>query len=219
MSISRHPKHNFLIERIAFFSDAVFAIAITLLTIEIHPPVLTLADSSWDVMHKLKEKLPDFLGLVASFWLIGSAWLRHHQLFKYVDNYDIKFKVMNLFLLLTIIFFPFTTSFLFNTIFSGIVTKPQVIFYLVLPLSSNIILYRMFRLVNRKHLNGATDKEFEDSMVVQRYLIVSFILALLWIIILPIGYHPFGYIFLFLGMILNIINKRKNKKPAPHAKS
>lgn len=216
MSITRHPRHNFLIERIAFFSDAVFAIAITLLTIEIHPPSLVKTDSSWDVMHKLKEKLPEFMGLIASFWLIGSAWLRHHQLFKYVDNYDMRFKMLNMWLLLSIIFFPFTTSFLFNTIFSGIVTKPQVIFYLALPLLSNLILYRMFRLVNKKHLHSTVDKEFEDSMLVQRYLILSFALALLWIIIVPIDYHPFGYIFLFLVMIARIINKRKNRKPITH---
>lgn len=212
MNTPKHPRHNFLIERIAFFSDAVFAIAITLLTIEIHPPVLLKTDTSPDVMHKLLEKLPEFIGLIVSFWLIGANWLRHHQLFKYVDNYDTKFMVINLFLLMTIIFFPFSTSFLFNTIFSGITTRPQVIFYLVVPLCSNLILYKMYKLVNRKHLDNKTDEQFHHAVRQQGYMIIAFILALAWIIIAPFGLHPFGYIFLMAGGIMLSIHKRKKKK-------
>ena len=218
MSIPKHPKHDFLIERIAFFSDAVFAIAITLLTIEIHPPVLLKTDTSADVMNKLGEKLPEFMGLIVSFWLIGTTWLRHHQLFRYVDNYDIKFMAINLLLLMTIIFFPFSTSFLFNTIFSGIVSKPQVIFYLGIPLCSNFILYLMYKRVNEKHLEQKADEKFHEALFAQKYLIISFILALLWIIIVPLEYHFFGYIFLMFGMVMGIIHKkRKKKKLIKHA--
>ncbi len=212
MIATKHPRHNFLIERIAFFSDAVFAIAITLLTIEIHPPELLKTDTTAIVMHKLSEKLPEFLGLIVSFWLIGMTWLRHHQLFRYVDNYDMKFMMINLCLLLTIVLFPFSTSFLFNTIFSGIVTKPQVVFYLGIPLCSNMILYALYRRVNQKHLNNKSDKQFEDAIFDQKYLILSFFLALAWIILLPLGLHPFGYLFLMIGLIMRIIRKRKKKK-------
>ena len=218
MTIQKHPRHNFLIERIAFFSDAVFAIAITLLTIEIHPPALLKTDTGTDVMYKLQEKIPEFLGLIVSFWLIGMTWLRHHQLFRYVDNYNIKFIVINLCLLLTIIFFPFSTSFLFNTIFTGIVTRPQVVFYLGIPLCSNLILYQMYRLVNQSHLDNKADEQFREALYEQKYLIISFILALAWIIFIPFGLHPFGYIFLMFGMIMRLIYKRKKKKNIQHAR-
>ena len=218
MSISKHPRHDFLIERIAFFSDAVFAIAITLLTIEIHPPSLLITDTNADVMRKLGEKLPELIGLIVSFWLIGVTWLRHHQLFKYVDNYDIKFMVINLLLLMTIILFPFSTSFLFNTIFTGFVSKPQVIFYLGIPLCSNLILYLMYKRVNEKHLEQKADEQFHGAIYAQKNLIISFMLALLWIIIVPLQYHPFGYIFLMYAMVIGIIHeKRKKKKLIKHA--
>ena len=82
MTEPKHHKNDFLIERIAFFSDAVFAIAITLMALEIHPPTVHKGDSAELIWHKFKELLPEFLGLLVSFWLIAGAWLRHHALFK-----------------------------------------------------------------------------------------------------------------------------------------
>ena len=87
---TKHPKQDFLVERIAFFSDAVFAIAITLMILDIHPPVLQMGDASPIVWRKLGEKLPEFLGLAVSFLLIGTTWMRHHQLFSYITKYDTK---------------------------------------------------------------------------------------------------------------------------------
>ena len=213
MSEVKHPKHGFMIERIAFFSDAVFAIAITLMAIEIHPPHVSKGDTDAIVWEKFKEILPEFLGLLVSFWLIGSAWLRHHQLFKYVDNFDIRFMANNLWLLFTIILFPFSTSFLFNSIFAGGVTKLQVFFYLGLPLASNIILYVLYKQVNKKHLKGTADLNFRKAVFSQGAMIISFSLALTWIGIMPIEYHPFGYIFLGVGpFIINIYKKRFKTK-------
>lgn len=209
MTETRHPRHNFLIERIAFFSDAVFAIAITLMAIEIHPPMVNKGDTETMVWEKFKEILPELMGLLVSFWLIGSVWLRHHQLFRYVDNYDMRFMTINLWLLFLIVLFPFSTSFLFNSIFHGAVTKLQVFFYLGVPLSCNIILYRMYKLVNKKHLNGTADISFRRALFSQGMMIISFMLAITWIAIMPLQYHPFGYIFLIVGPLLIYINRKK----------
>jgi uncharacterized membrane protein len=207
----RHPRHNFLIERIAFFSDAVFAIAITLMALEIRPPNVAKGDTELMVWNKFKELLPEFLGLLASFWLIGSVWLRHHQLFKYVDNFDMRFMAINLWMLFMIILFPFSTSFLFNSLFNGGISRLQVFFYLGVPFFCNIILYRMYRLVNRKHLKGHADIDFRKAMFGQATLILSFALAIAWIAIVPFQYHPFGYIFLMTGSILAIVYRKKFK--------
>ena len=211
MTEVKHPKHDFLIERIAFFSDAVFAIAITLMAIEIHPPLVKRGDTDAMVWEKFKEILPEFLGLLVSFWLIGGAWLRHHQLFKYVDNFDLRFMAINLWLLFTIILFPFSTSFLFNSIFDGAVTKLQVFFYLGVPLFSNLILYMMYRRVNKKHLKGTADMNFRKAVFAQGAMIVAFMLAITWIAIMPIEYHPFGYIFLGIGPLVIYIYKKRFK--------
>ncbi len=210
-SPAKHPRHDFMIERIAFFSDAVFAIAITLLIIEIHPPKIARSDSDHIVWEKFSEKLPELLGLVVSFWLIASVWLNHHRLFKYTDNYDNKFTATNLWLLFTIILFPLSTSFLFNSIFDGGVSKLQVYLYLGVPLCSNIIMYRMYKMVNRKHLDAPADAGFKKSIFAQGCMLISFTLALLWIIIMPFSIHPIGYAFMGVGPLLIFLNRKKFK--------
>ena len=149
---AKHHKNNFLIERIAFFSDAVFAIAITLLIIDIHPPHIERDDTAATVWLKFRKLLPELVGLTVSFMLIAGAWLRHHSLFKYVDNYDFRFLTINLLLLFTIILYPFSTSFLFNNLFEGGISKLQLYFYLGVPFASNLILFLMYKRVNEKHL-------------------------------------------------------------------
>jgi uncharacterized membrane protein len=211
MTEAKHPKHDFMIERIAFFSDAVFAIAITLMAIEIHPPLINKGDTATIVWEKFKELLPEFLGLLVSFWLIASVWLRHHRLFKYVDNFDIRFMVINLWLLFTIILFPFSTGFLFNSIFHGVVTKLQVFFYLGVPLTSNLIVYLMYKRVNRKHLKGVADVNFNRAVISQAALIIAFLLVITWVAIMPLEYHPFGYSFFAVIPLLTWLFK-KNKK-------
>ena len=204
-----HKKNDFLIERIAFFSDAVFAIAITLMILEIHPPLVGKNDSSAKVWRELLDQLPEFIGLMVSFWLIGSAWLRHHQLFKYVAKYDMRFKSINLALLFTIILFPYSTSFLFKSLFANVVTKPQVIFYLGVPLFSNFILFIMFRQVRNKHLIGKGDEDLHKAIFDLGMMMLSFVLALTWVIVCPIEMHPYGYIFLGAGWVLGPVFRRK----------
>lgn len=201
-----------MIERIAFFSDAVFAIAITLLAIEIHPPLVKKGETSADVMGHFKEIVPELVGLVVSFWLIATVWLRHHSLFKYVDNFDLRFVSVNLWLLFTIILFPFSTSFLFSSIFSGAVTKLQVFCYLGVPLCSNLIMFFLYKRVKNKHLKGQADVRYHQSLASQVGIIGSFTLVIIWVAILPLEYHPFGYAFFAASPLITKLYKRLQTK-------
>ncbi len=208
-----HPRNDFLIERIAFFSDAVFAIAITLMVIEIHPPLVNRGDTEAVVWDKFREILPEFLGLLVSFWLIASSWLRHHQLFKYIDTYDMRLLLLNLWLLFTIILFPFSTSFLFNSLFSGGVSKLQVYFYLGVPLGSHFLTYRMYTMANKRHLIEEADVAFRKSVFAQGMMVLSFLLAIVWVIVMPLKFHMFGYAFLGFGPIVgSLVNKKFHNK-------
>ena len=78
------------VERIIFFSDAVFAIAITLLVIEIKVPELHGTAGETELLRAIFHLLPKFMGFLVSFVIIGLYWTRHHFMFGYVAAYTTK---------------------------------------------------------------------------------------------------------------------------------
>src|SRR5215831_18592806 len=105
-------KKEFQLERLIFFSDAVFAIAITLLILEIKVPDKEfLKDhggiSDATIFHELKLLIPKFLGFLLSFYLIGLYWSIHHRMFGFVTTYDRPLLLLNLIFLLFIVLMPF----------------------------------------------------------------------------------------------------------------
>jgi uncharacterized membrane protein len=104
-------REEFQVERIAFFSDAVFAIAITLLVLEIKVPHVEQGMGEAGVLRALLWQIPKAVGFVVSFFVIGTFWMAHHRLFRWVRGYDRRFIWLNLFSLLGISFIPFPTAF------------------------------------------------------------------------------------------------------------
>lgn len=95
-------------ERVVFFSDAVFAIAITLLIIELRVP----AGIEGDVIANLQRGIigGQMLSFIISFLVIGTYWVAHHRHFKYIKRYDHRLIWLNLFFLMSVVFLPFVTS-------------------------------------------------------------------------------------------------------------
>ena len=101
------------VERTSFFSDAVFAIAITLLALELRvPEIPTDPASGQELAAKLLEEWPRFVSFVLSFWLVGSYWIAHHRHFRYLRGYDRRVLVVNLLFLMWVVLVPFSTSLL-----------------------------------------------------------------------------------------------------------
>jgi uncharacterized membrane protein len=104
-------KKEFQLERLILFSDAVFAIAITLLVIEIKIPELHEEVSDKLLLQSLAHLIPKFFGFIISFLLIGLYWTVHHTMFGYVTAYTPKLRRINLFFLFFIVLMPFSTGF------------------------------------------------------------------------------------------------------------
>ncbi|HEX2607413.1 MAG TPA: TMEM175 family protein, partial [Flavisolibacter sp.] len=104
-------KKEFQLERLILFSDAVFAIAITLLVIEIKIPEVHENVSDALLLKELGHLVPKFVGFLVSFMLIGLYWRIHHRMFGYVTNYNKTLIALNLAFLFFIALMPFSTGF------------------------------------------------------------------------------------------------------------
>jgi uncharacterized membrane protein len=96
------------VERIAFFSDAVFAIAITLLVVELAVP----KGPASELGDALRDLGPKLFAFVLSFLVIGQFWMAHHRVFRHVRRYDLGLVWLNLLYLLGVAFLPFPTALL-----------------------------------------------------------------------------------------------------------
>ncbi|MGH9528843.1 MAG: TMEM175 family protein [Terriglobales bacterium] len=92
--------------RIEAFSDGVFAIAITLLILEIKVPM----PSAGPLGPQLWKQWPSYISFVISFAFIGIMWINHHRLFTHIRRCDNGLLLLNLLLLLGVTFVPYPTA-------------------------------------------------------------------------------------------------------------
>jgi uncharacterized membrane protein len=90
-----------------FFSDAVFAIAITLLVIEIQLPHGITGEAG--LQQALADLTPNYVSFFISFFVIGRFWQAHRRIFGYLHDFDERLASINLVFLLLIAFLPFPT--------------------------------------------------------------------------------------------------------------
>jgi uncharacterized membrane protein len=95
-------------DRILYFSDAIFAIAITLLIVDLQVPDVPNLDSA----EQLRETIPQMGGFALSFAVIGLFWIGHHGLFRRIKGLDRPLVLLNLLFLGCIAFLPYPTSLL-----------------------------------------------------------------------------------------------------------
>jgi uncharacterized membrane protein len=103
------------ISRLEAFSDGVFAIAITLLVLEISVPEGS-EDALWQAF---LDQWPSYLGYVVSFATVGAVWLAHNAVTDYLDRADQWLLRFNLLLLMVVSFLPFPTRLLAESLRRG----------------------------------------------------------------------------------------------------
>lgn len=106
---TRHgPEHA--LERLIFFSDAVFAIAITLLVIELRVPHVDVRGGDGAFLQALANMIPNFLGFIISFFVIGAFWGGHHRAFGCSAHWSPRLLAPNIQMLFAIAAMPFFTA-------------------------------------------------------------------------------------------------------------
>jgi uncharacterized membrane protein len=96
-------------DRLIFFSDAVVAIAITLLALELPVPVGKTTHEFWQSARSYDGH---YLAFLISFIVIAAAWSQHHHVMRYAERSDSRLRTCNMLWLLTIILNPFATKLL-----------------------------------------------------------------------------------------------------------
>ena len=130
-------RRGFRTGRLEAFSDGVFAIAITLLILDIG----VSGNAGHDLLHAIGSLWPSYLAYVASFSTIGAAWLGHNAITEYLERADAAFVRLNLLLLLIVSFLPFPTRLVAEYISQDSAERVAVTFYgIVLVLATTMLL-------------------------------------------------------------------------------
>jgi len=109
MAEARTPQAGRDLDRIVFFSDAVFAIAITILVLDIRVPE---GLSPAELPAQLLDLGPRYVSYVISFLVLAIYWQAHHKVFKPITGYDGAMVWLNVLFLMAVAFLPFPTSLL-----------------------------------------------------------------------------------------------------------
>jgi uncharacterized membrane protein len=144
-------------ERLTFFSDAVIAIAMTLLAIELPIPegntVKTFLDS-------VRHDSGHYVAFLISFSAIAAAWSSHHDIFRYVRRIDTRLRSLNTTWLLMIVLTPFATQLLTARGHQTLETHAlRFGFYSLVQLLDSVLLVAMLRhMATRRMLTGMSPR-------------------------------------------------------------
>jgi len=158
----RHKKN-----RLEAFSDGVFAIAITLLVLEIAVPHITHGIGKGDVIRDIAGEWPTYLAYFVSFMTIGAVWIEHSALIDALDHIDGVFMRLNLVLLLFAAFLPFPTRMMSEYHGELDAERIAVVFYGIVLLAMVLMLIVLGRHAEKEGLFGddIVDERKEDARV------------------------------------------------------
>ena len=132
--------------RIASFSDGVFAIAITLLILDVAVPASAF-DHLWE---GIAHEWPSYLAYVTSFVTIGGLWMAHHAIFRRMRYADATVMRLNLLFLMAVSFLPFPTGLMAEAIRDTEAERAAVVFYGLTLLVISVLLRVLWEAILRR---------------------------------------------------------------------
>jgi uncharacterized membrane protein len=195
-------------DRIVFFSDAVFAIAITLLVIEIKVPTHEQIQE-YGLGTALRKMIPLFIGYFMSFLVTALFWKAHLQLCQYIKTFNEKLLWINIWLLLFVALMPFSTALYFENLTNNI----AFYFYCMNLASIGLMSYWMHvHTIKKENLAVLLNKTFVRWLKI-RVLItpIIFLLCIPLAMFLPLAVSRWAFILIF---IFQFIGRRKFERKA-----
>lgn len=189
---------GFRTTRTEAFSDGVFAIAITLLVLEIGVP----ADSEDDLLGALGDQWTSYLAYIVSFATIGAVWFAHTVITEYLHHTTSVFARLNLLLLLVVSFLPFPTRLLAEYIGDTESARVAATVYGINLFLASLLISTLWRYAVRSGL-VRSDLPGEDIQALTRRLtpglagyVVMIVLGLFLPVIAVVGYFAIAVLIL-----------------------
>ncbi|HXS57843.1 MAG TPA: TMEM175 family protein [Hanamia sp.] len=208
--ISHETKKEFQLERMVLFSDAVFAIAITLLIIDLKIPDIPPPVTGQELSKSVIFLIPKFVGFILSFFIIGLYWTIHHRIFGFVIGYSNKLVWLNLIFLFGIVLMPFSTAFYSEYLLEYL--KLPVIFYTINISFLGVMNYIIWKYISnpRNHLT-----ENLPPILPQYYSFRALAVPVIFMIMLALYlYFPTYAVFIppLIPLIMFFISKYYKRK-------
>jgi uncharacterized membrane protein len=192
-------------ERMKFFTDAVVAIAMTLLILPLLESVADAARRGIDTAEYLSDHGDQLLSFVLSFLIIGRFWVGHERLFGYVEGWTARLMLLNQLWMLSIVFLPVATA-----IVGSMKTDPvQLLLYIGTMLVSGLLMAAMQLVVRRTPATWAG----QEGPPLERLLSsLAFVALLTLALVLALTVPGLGYLallVLLLGAALDGLVERR----------
>jgi uncharacterized membrane protein len=187
---SRRQRRHLQTGRLQAFSDGVFAIAVTLLVLNLAVP----AGSQRNLLGAFDEQWPSYLAYVVSFATIGAVWIGHSLITEYLEHSDGTLVRLNLLLLLVVSFLPFPTRLLAQYIAADNAERVAATIYGVTLLCTAGLLSLLWRYALHARLVRPDADDTELSILTERLTpglagyVVLLVLGLVAPVIAVIGY-------------------------------
>jgi uncharacterized membrane protein len=186
--------------RMEAFSDGVFAIAITLLVLEISVP----EDALENLWRGIAGQWPSYLAYVTSFLTIGGLWIVHHGIFRRLRYATLTLVRLNLVLLMVVSFLPFPTKLVADAIDATSAERAAVIFYGATLFAISLLITLIARYVARRGdlLHDGVDlAEIRAAAARISPNLVFYALVLLFALVAPLV-AAFGFFALSLTAVI-----------------
>jgi uncharacterized membrane protein len=153
-------------QRFEAFSDGVFAIAGTLLVLDLAVPLTH--ESQGHLLDAIGDLWPGYVGYLVSFATIGAIWLGHNAISDYLDHADVTLLRLNLLLLFFVSFLPFPTRLLTEYIRSGEAERVATTFYGLTLVAATGLLSLLWRYARHAGLVNPDVEDEELTLLTQR---------------------------------------------------
>lgn len=181
-----------------FFTDAVTAIAITLLVLPLVDSVAQSAHAGQTVEQFIGNNVSEIASFVLSFVVIARLWIAHHATFEHVESYNVPFLVLNLFWAFTVVVLPLPTEMV-----SQFKTSPVTVGLYIGTMAASSLSLTIMTLLIRKHSQLESEANPLDGRLVfvSSTTTIGFVVALIVGVLVP-GINFFALLIILLTLPL-----------------